>query len=255
MISAWPSSMPRLKPISALRIGVPLGNVTAPAKPEPVQEAEGEHDDQLLARLDPEHLHHRHVDDRRGDQRLDDLARDVDDAEDRERERDAVGDRERGRELDHVAQLARAEQQDDQEDDVVPAEHDVLDALLDEAREVRAVGGHDRVVGVEQERALGAAELVVDDVLHREVVVDLELRPARPGTSICSQIARVGDAVVALGLRARHPRRAGLAVDGQAHRARHVGRELRLALARDGDQLVGLQAEHVVDLRAVLADL
>src|SRR6185503_7001994 len=52
-----------------------------------------------------------------------------------EREREAVGERERGDDLRQRQPVAAAEQQDEQEEQMVPARQDVLDAESHEAQE------------------------------------------------------------------------------------------------------------------------
>ena len=70
--------------------------------------------------------------DRERDERLDDPCRRAEDVERRQRQRDAVPDRERRDDQRQAPERAAEEQQADQEQDVVRADQDVLDARRDE---------------------------------------------------------------------------------------------------------------------------
>ena len=281
--SACPSSIPTLKLISdaSRSVAEPVGEGERAGEPEPVQQAEGEHDAEPVAGLAAEDVLGRDVEDRERDQRLDDLGRDGDPAERAEREREAVRGGERGRDLDHAAQRLRAQQQREQEQHVVEAREDVLDAHRHEARHVadeRALAGRQLVVaGVEDVRAGGAAEAVVDDAA---VVVDdgavgehavadgVGAARARPGRR--SRAPRRGErlALTALdaGAAAARPRTgrrrrddhepvAQVRLDRGAPVAQPVRAARRRARARRDRQRLVLDPEPVVDRRPVLTDL
>ena len=130
---------------------------------EPVHQREAEHDRQLRPAGDAEHRQRGDADDRGDGQRLERPLGHVDDA-------DATASTSASRKATvtlaaNVAELARgarAEQQEGEEQHVLPAQRERLEAVAQPARELRARHLHQRVVGVEAEGAARAAELVVD---------------------------------------------------------------------------------------------
>ena len=163
-ISACPSSIPTLNVARAARSMSP-DQLSEPANPSPCSRPKPKTIRQPVAALAAEHHVGRHVGDRERDQRLDDLRRHVHPAERAERQRDAVRGGERGRQLDHLAEAAGAEQQRQQEQHVVDPEQDVLDPDRHEAAgrggERRLAGLELAVPGVEHEGPGGAGQVVV----------------------------------------------------------------------------------------------
>ncbi len=107
---------------------------------EAVDEAEEEADEPAQGRhVAEEDVLEGHVDDGRGDDALNEPLGHGDEAEDSQGQRDAVGDGEGSDDLEERQEAASAEQQGPEEEEVVVAGEDVLDAELEEAC-LRATG-------------------------------------------------------------------------------------------------------------------
>jgi hypothetical protein len=101
-----------------------------------MHEPEQEGDDEAVpqARF-AEDILDRHPQDRGGDKRLDDCARRAHSAGHRQRQGEAVGKREGGHDAEHPPQARGADQKGKQEEEVIVASEDVLDAKPNETPE------------------------------------------------------------------------------------------------------------------------
>ena len=135
----WPSSMPTLNANSDTSRCVPANwkfSLRPVREPEAVHQAEQPGDQDAALDLDADDVLERHVDDRRGDRRLDErrepgaAGREV---ERRAEQRERVRDREHRDHRQDLPPSAQRDHQAEQEQEVVVAGQDVRDAEPDEA--------------------------------------------------------------------------------------------------------------------------